>query len=84
MRQILQDYLAVPVRIDQFVGRWDTVPPEGRTLLGLGQGGLLGQSAMLGDRVVQLLSPVLDCYLIEGENGHVVTVGHRYARVRKS
>jgi type VI secretion system protein ImpH len=53
MRQILQDYLAVPVRIDQFVGRWYTVPPEGRTLLGLGQGGLLGQSAMLGDRVWQ-------------------------------
>lgn len=28
MRQILQDYLAVPVRIDQFVGRWYTVPPR--------------------------------------------------------
>jgi hypothetical protein len=38
----------------------------------------------VGDRIVDLLSPVLDCYLIEGEDGHVITVGHRYVRVRKS
>lgn len=51
MRQILQDYLGVPVQIEQFVGRWYTVPQSGRTLLGMA--GQLGCSALLGDRVWQ-------------------------------
>ncbi len=51
MRQILQDYLGVPVQIEQFVGRWYTVPDGGRTLLGMS--GQLGCSALLGDRVWQ-------------------------------
>ncbi|MBI3384329.1 MAG: type VI secretion system baseplate subunit TssG [Aquabacterium sp.] len=62
LQQILQDYLAVPVRIEQFVGRWYQVPESGRAYLGvLGrQGGMsgplngvLGRSAMLGERVWQ-------------------------------
>lgn len=37
----------------------------------------------VGSRIVEMLSPLLDCYLIEGEDGHVVTVGHRYVRRRR-
>jgi hypothetical protein len=39
---------------------------------------------VVGDRVVQMLSPLLDCYLIEGDNGQIITVGHRCTRIRKS
>jgi type VI secretion system protein ImpH len=53
LRQVLQDYLSVPVRMEQFIGRWYTIPEHGRTLLGLSGPGVLGQSAMLGDRVWQ-------------------------------
>ncbi|MBI2732224.1 MAG: type VI secretion system baseplate subunit TssG [Aquabacterium sp.] len=62
LQQILQDYLAVPVRIEQFVGRWYQVPESGRAYLGVTgrQGGMagplngvLGRSAMLGERVWQ-------------------------------
>lgn len=62
LQQVLQDYLAVPVRIEQFVGRWYQVPESGRAYLGVmgRQGGMsgplngvLGRSAMLGERVWQ-------------------------------
>ncbi len=62
LQQVLQDYLAVPVRIEQFVGRWYQVPESGRAYLGVTgrQGGMagplngvLGRSAMLGERVWQ-------------------------------
>lgn len=62
LQQILRDYLSVPVRIEQFVGRWYQLPATGRAYLGLtgarGQGGapingVLGRSAMLGERVWQ-------------------------------
>lgn len=62
LQQILQEYLAVPVRIEQFVGRWYQLPESGRAYLGVmgRQGGLsgpingvLGRSAMLGERVWQ-------------------------------
>ena len=54
MQHVLGDYLGVPVRVEQFVGRWYTVPEAGRTMLGLESGGgVLGQSAMLGERVWQ-------------------------------
>lgn len=65
LQQILRDYLSVPVRIEQFVGRWYQLPASGRAYLGLtgltgarGQGGapingVLGRSAMLGERVWQ-------------------------------
>lgn len=62
LQQVLQDYLGVPVRIDQFVGRWYQLPDEGKFFLGVTarQGGamgslngVLGRSAMLGERVWQ-------------------------------
>jgi type VI secretion system protein ImpH len=62
LQQILQDYLKVPVRIEQFVGRWYALPESGRFYLGSAndQGrasgslnGVLGRSAMLGERVWQ-------------------------------
>lgn len=63
LQQILQDYLRVPVRVEQFVGRWYRLPESGRAYLGLtgsqgraGTGalnGVLGRSAMLGERVWQ-------------------------------
>jgi len=62
LQQVLQDYLGVPVRIDQFVGKWYPLPDEGKFFLGMSarQGGrmgplngVLGKSAMLGERVWQ-------------------------------
>lgn len=62
LQQMLQHHLGVQVRIEQFVGRWYTVPEAGRFHLGLmpqghaGRGmpnGVLGRSAMLGERVWQ-------------------------------
>lgn len=58
VQSVLQDYFQVPVRIDQFVGRWYELPPEGRSYLGVinpqrGGLGILGRSAMLGERVWQ-------------------------------
>lgn len=52
LRGLLQAYLGVPVRIDQFVGRWYALPPEAATSLGLGNG-VLGASAIAGERVWQ-------------------------------
>ncbi|MDO9237973.1 MAG: type VI secretion system baseplate subunit TssG [Aquabacterium sp.] len=52
LQQVLHDYLGVPVRIDQFVGRWYQLPESGRGSLGL-LNGVLGRSAMLGERVWQ-------------------------------
>src|SRR5690606_12765609 len=62
MQQVLQSYLKVPVRIDQFVGKWYRLPTDARSHLGLVVGaragqipttGVLGRSAMLGERVWQ-------------------------------
>lgn len=53
LQQVLQGYLDVPVRLDQFVGRWYTLPEAGRHYLGRPGNGGLGQSAMLGERVWQ-------------------------------
>ncbi|WP_374592164.1 type VI secretion system baseplate subunit TssG [Aquabacterium sp.] len=52
LRGLLQGYLGVPVRIDQFVGRWYTLPTDAATSLGLGNG-VLGASAIAGERVWQ-------------------------------
>lgn len=52
LRQLLSRYLKVPVRIEQFCGRWYTLPPEARTVLGL-SGGQLGRNALSGERVWQ-------------------------------
>lgn len=62
LQQVLQSYLKVPVRIEQFVGRWYRLPGEARGHLGVIAGGragqvpttgVLGRSAMLGERVWQ-------------------------------
>ncbi|MFT3857860.1 MAG: type VI secretion system baseplate subunit TssG [Aquabacterium sp.] len=64
----LQHYLNVPVKVEQFVGRWYALPEAGRFHLGQRSGalggtvgrtaggmlnGVLGRSAMLGERVWQ-------------------------------
>lgn len=62
LQQVLRDYLNVPVRLEQFVGRWYQIPASGRAYLGLTGSnragaaplnGVLGRSAMLGERVWQ-------------------------------
>ena len=62
LQQMLMHYLGVAVRIEQFVGRWYTLPEAGRFLLGrMPRGaaspgmpnGVLGRTAMLGERVWQ-------------------------------
>lgn len=52
LRQLLSRYLRVPVRIEQFCGRWYTLPPSARTALGMGNG-MLGRNALSGERVWQ-------------------------------
>jgi type VI secretion system protein ImpH len=59
LQQVLQHHLGVAVRMDQFVGRWYALPSDARAYLGrmpLGRAprqGVLGRSAMLGERVWQ-------------------------------
>lgn len=56
LRRLLQRYLGVPVEVEPFVGRWYRIPAQGRTRLGEGLSlgaGVLGQSAVLGERVWQ-------------------------------
>ncbi|RZI81429.1 MAG: type VI secretion system baseplate subunit TssG [Rubrivivax sp.] len=53
LQQVLQGYLDVPVALEQFVGRWYTLPQAGRHHLGRPGNGNLGRSAMLGERVWQ-------------------------------
>ena len=38
----------------------------------------------VGDRIVGIPAPLLDCYLIESAGGTIITVGHRYTRIRRS
>ncbi len=52
LQQMLSRYLKVAVRIEQFCGRWYTLPPEARTVLGM-SGGQLGRNALSGERVWQ-------------------------------
>lgn len=52
LRQVLADYFAVPVEVEQFVGRWFPLPADCTSLLGLGNA-VLGRSAVLGERVWQ-------------------------------
>ncbi len=52
MQRVLSDYFGSPVRIEQFVGKWYTVPPERRTRLG-SPGAVLGVSAHSGERIWQ-------------------------------
>lgn len=50
--QILAHFFALPVRVEQFVGRWFSLPPAQHSLLGVAQAGLGGQ-AVLGERIWQ-------------------------------
>jgi type VI secretion system protein ImpH len=52
LQQLLSKYLNVPVRIEQFCGRWYTLPKEALTSLGKGNG-VLGRNALSGERVWQ-------------------------------
>ncbi|MBI5256098.1 MAG: type VI secretion system baseplate subunit TssG [Burkholderiales bacterium] len=52
IRQILSHYFDVPVRLEQFVGRWFTLPRAQQSRLGLGQV-TLGSQAVVGERVWQ-------------------------------
>lgn len=53
LQQLLSRYLRVCVRIEQFCGRWYTLPPGARTTLGVGGNGVLGRNALSGERVWQ-------------------------------
>lgn len=52
LQQLLSRYLRVPVRIEQFCGRWYSLPAVARVSLGLGNG-VLGRNALSGERVWQ-------------------------------
>ncbi|MBL0730553.1 type VI secretion system baseplate subunit TssG [Piscinibacter sp. HJYY11] len=52
LAQLLARYLHVPVRIEQFCGRWYPLPAGARTELGIGNG-VLGRNALSGERVWQ-------------------------------
>jgi type VI secretion system protein ImpH len=52
LQRLLARYLKVPVRLEQFCGRWYTLPPQARTVLGV-SGGQLGRNALSGERVWQ-------------------------------
>jgi type VI secretion system protein ImpH len=52
VRQMLADYFRVPVAVDQFVGRWFTLPPGSATSLGLANA-VLDSNAVVGERVWQ-------------------------------
>ncbi len=52
LARLLSAYLRVPVAIEQFAGRWYTLPVEAQTSLGL-LNGVLGQNALAGERVWQ-------------------------------
>ncbi len=52
VRQVLAEYFGVAVAIEQFIGRWFTLPPGNSTSLGLNNAEL-GTSALVGERVWQ-------------------------------
>jgi type VI secretion system protein ImpH len=52
MQRVLQQYFAVPVKLEQFVGRWFQLPEDNQTRLGLGSA-QLGMGAVAGERIWQ-------------------------------
>lgn len=52
LQQVLRSYLQVPVRLEQFAGRWYTLPVAAQTSLGCSNG-ILGKNALMGERVWQ-------------------------------
>jgi len=53
IRQVLAQYFEVPVRLEQFVGRWFMLPLDNQTRLGDDGGAPLGSGAVVGERVWQ-------------------------------
>ncbi|QGZ66439.1 type VI secretion system baseplate subunit TssG [Paraburkholderia acidisoli] len=52
LRNSLSDYFGVPVRVEQFVGKWYDVPPDQLSMLGQ-RNVVLGATALAGERVWQ-------------------------------
>lgn len=52
IQQIVEEYFAAPVGVEQFIGCWYAVPPDQQTRLG-GENAVLGSAAMVGERVWQ-------------------------------
>lgn len=52
MQKVLEEYFAVPIALEQFVGCWYEVPKEQQTMLGA-DNVVLGATAMAGERVWQ-------------------------------
>ena len=52
LQRTLSEYFQVPVRVDQFVGKWYDVPPDQLTVLG-SVNATLGATALAGERVWQ-------------------------------
>jgi type VI secretion system protein ImpH len=52
VQQIVSEYFKVPVVVDQFIGRWFTLPPGSATSLGMANA-QLDASAVVGERVWQ-------------------------------
>ncbi|NMG77542.1 type VI secretion system baseplate subunit TssG [Aromatoleum diolicum] len=52
LQRILSRYFRVPVRVEQFVGKWYLLPAEQRSALG-GRNAALGKTALVGERVWQ-------------------------------
>ena len=52
VRQVVAEYFAVPVQVDQFVGRWFNLPAENGSMLGMANA-QIGFDAVIGERVWQ-------------------------------
>lgn len=52
IQQVVNEYFRVPVQLDQFVGRWFTLPRDSATSLGMANA-VLGAGAVMGERVWQ-------------------------------
>jgi type VI secretion system protein ImpH len=52
IQQMVTEYFRVPVQLDQFVGRWFTLPRDSATSLGMANA-VLGAGAVMGERVWQ-------------------------------
>lgn len=50
IERVLRDHFGVPIRLEQFVGCWDPIPPARRSTFG-SQGPVLGLSTVLGTRL---------------------------------
>jgi len=53
LRQVLSSYFDVPVRVEQFVGRWFALPLDNQTRLGMVGAAPLGAGAVMGERIWQ-------------------------------